>query len=198
MFGGSAWERVADGQWYLHLFDPTQPDLNWENEEVRAEFDDIFRFWLDRGVDGFRVDVAHGLVKDPAYPDIVEDPKVLENSHRLNHPHWDRDGVHEINRRWRAILDSYDHDVMMVAEAWVDPTHVPLYLRPDEYHQSFNFDFLETRVGDRRREEGDRPRRHRGPHGRLDVDVDAVEPRRDAPRQPLRAAQEDATGAPGR
>jgi alpha-glucosidase len=144
VFGGPAWKRVADGQWYLHLFDPTQPDLNWENEEVRAEFDDIFRFWLDRGVDGFRIDVAHGLVKDPTYPDITEDPKVLENSHRLNHPYWDRDGIHEINRRWRAVLDSYDHDVMMVAEAWVDPSRVPLYLRPDEYHQSFNFDFLET------------------------------------------------------
>jgi len=144
VFGGSAWERVPDGQWYLHLFDPTQPDLNWENEEVRAEFDDIFRFWLDRGVDGFRIDVAHGLVKDPTYPDIADDPKLLENSRNANHPHWDRDGVHEINRRWRAVLDSYDRDVMMVAEAWVDPAHVPLYLRPDEYHQSFNFDFLET------------------------------------------------------
>jgi alpha-glucosidase len=144
VFGGSAWERVPDGQWYLHLFDPTQPDLNWENEEVRAEFDDIFRFWLDRGVDGFRIDVAHGLVKDPTYPDIADDPKLLENSRNANHPHWDRDGVHDINRRWRAVLDSYDRDVMMVAEAWVDPAHVPLYLRPDEYHQSFNFDFLET------------------------------------------------------
>jgi alpha-glucosidase len=144
VFGGSAWERVPDGQWYLHLFDPTQPDLNWENEEVRAEFDDIFRFWLDRGVDGFRIDVAHGLVKDSTYPDIADDPKLLENSRNANHPHWDRDGVHEINRRWRAVLDSYDRDVMMVAEAWVDPAHVPLYLRPDEYHQSFNFDFLET------------------------------------------------------
>ena len=190
VFGGSAWERVADGQWYLHLFDPTQPDLNWENEEVRAEFDDIFRFWLDRGVDGFRIDVAHGLVKDPTYPDITEDPKVLENSHRLNHPYWDRDGIHEINRRWRAVLDSYDRDVMMVAEAWVDPSHVPLYLRPDEYHQSFNFDFLETpwdiaavkKAIDRAVTEAR--------DGRLDVDVDAVEPRRDAPRQPLRIAQE--------
>ncbi|HEX6658533.1 MAG TPA: glycoside hydrolase family 13 protein [Ilumatobacter sp.] len=144
VFGGPAWERVADGQWYLHLFDPTQPDLNWENEEVRAEFDAIFRFWLDRGADGFRIDVAHGMVKDPAYPDIAEDPKLLENSRRLDHPHWDRDGIHEINRRWRAVLDSYDRDVMMVAEAWVDPTRLPLYLRLDEYHQSFNFDFLET------------------------------------------------------
>jgi alpha-glucosidase len=144
VFGGPAWHQVADGQWYLHLFDPTQPDLDWENAEVRAEFDAIFRFWLDRGCDGFRVDVAHGLVKDPTYPDIVEDPKLLENSRRLDHPHWDRDGIHEINRRWRAILDSQDHDVMMVAEAWVDPKRLPLYLRPDEYHQSFNFDFLET------------------------------------------------------
>ena len=144
VFGGPAWERVAGGQWYLHLFDPTQPDLNWENEEVRAEFDAIFRFWLDRGADGFRIDVAHGMVKDPAYPDIAEDPKLLENSRRLDHPHWDRDGIHEINRRWRAVLDSYDRDVMMVAEAWVDPTRLPLYLRQDEYHQSFNFDFLET------------------------------------------------------
>ena len=145
VFGGSAWERVPDGQWYLHLFDPTQPDLNWENEEVRAEFDGIFRFWLDRGVDGFRIDVAHGLVKDPTYPDIVVDTKLLESSPvRVNHPHWDRDGIHEIIRRWRAILDSYDHDVMMVAEAWVHPSRLPLYLRLDEYHQSFNFDFLET------------------------------------------------------
>ena len=133
-----------DGQWYLHLFDPTQPDLNWENEEVRKEFDDIFRFWLERGVDGFRVDVAHGLVKDPGYPDIVEDPKLLSNSQRADHPHWDRDGVHDINRRWRAVLDSSDRDVMMVAEAWVAPDRLPLFLRPDEYHRSFNFDFLET------------------------------------------------------
>ena len=145
VFGGPAWERVADGQWYLHLFDPTQPDLNWENEEVRAEFDDVFRFWLDRGVDGFRIDVAHGLVKDPTYPDIVEDPTLLENSPTGSTT---RTGIATASTRSTAagapILDSYDRDVMMVAEAWVDPKHVPLYLRPDEYHQSFNFDFLET------------------------------------------------------
>ncbi len=148
VFGGSAWEPVGDGQWYLHLFDPTQPDLNWENEEVRAEFDSIFRFWLDRGVDGFRIDVAHGLVKDQTFPDVTIDAKLLESSHVLNHPFWDRDGVHEIIRRWRGVLDEYQQasgrDVMMVAEAWVHPTRLPLYLRPDEYHQSFNFDFLET------------------------------------------------------
>jgi alpha-glucosidase len=142
VFGGSAWRRVDDGEWYLHLFDPTQPDLNWENEEVRAEFDDIFRFWLDRDVDGFRVDVAHGMVKNAAYPDIERANQVLEPSLVSDHPHWDRDGIHDINRRWRAILDASGRDVMMVAEAWVSPERLPLYLRPDEYHQSFNFDFL--------------------------------------------------------
>ena len=144
VFGGPAWERVADGEWYLHLFDPSQPDLNWENEEVRAEFDDIFRFWLDRGVDGFRVDVAHSMVKDPAFPDLQQSDRILENSFVADHPHWDRDGVHEIIRRWRRLLDESEREVMMVAEAWVHPTRLPLYLRPDEYHQSFNFDFLET------------------------------------------------------
>jgi alpha-glucosidase len=144
VFGGSAWKRLADGQWYLHLFEETQPDLNWENEEVRSEFDSIFRFWLDRGVDGFRIDVAHGLVKDPALPDVADGVRLLEAAFAKEHPHWDRDGIHEINRRWRAVLDASGRDVMMVAEAWVHPDHLPLYLRRDEYHQSFNFDFLET------------------------------------------------------
>lgn len=144
VFGGPAWGHVGDGEWYLHLFDPTQPDLNWENEEVRAEFDDIFRFWLDRGVDGFRIDVAHGMVKDQAFPDVDEQQELLGSASTETHPHWDREGIHAINRRWRAILDSCDRDVMMVAEAWVEAERLPLYLRPDEYHQSFNFDFLET------------------------------------------------------
>ena len=144
VFGGPAWRRVDGGEWYLHLFDTTQPDLNWENEEVRAEFDDIFRFWLDREVDGFRVDVAHSMVKDPAFPDIERVGDVLEATVAIDHPHWDQDGVHEIIRRWRAILDASGRDVMMVAEAWVSPERLPLYLRPDEYHQSFNFDFLTT------------------------------------------------------
>jgi alpha-glucosidase len=142
VFGGSAWERVPDGDWYLHLFDPTQPDLNWENEAVRAEFDDIFRFWLDRGVDGFRVDVAHGMVKDQLFPDVDEQQELLGSASIETHPHWDREGIHEINRRWRKILDSCDREVMMVAEAWVRAERLPMYLRPDEYHQSFNFDFL--------------------------------------------------------
>ncbi len=143
VFGGSTWEQVDDGQWYLHIFDTSQPDLNWQNEEVRAEFDDVLRFWLDRGIDGFRIDVAHGLVKDMEYPDVENTGAILEVELTENHPYWDRDGVHDINRRWRAILNEYD-DRMMVAEAWVAADRLPLYLRPDEYHQSFNFDLLEA------------------------------------------------------
>ena len=141
VFGGSAWERVDDGEWYLHLFDASQPDLNWESEDVRAEFDDIFRFWLDRGIDGFRIDVAHGLIKDQTFPDVGDVGLILESVTSEDHPFWDRDGVHEINRRWRALLDGYP-DRMMVAEAWVAAHRLPLYLRADEYHQSFNFDLL--------------------------------------------------------
>ena len=144
VFGGPGWRRVPDGQWYLHLFDSTQPDLNWTNEEVRAEFDDIFRYWLDRGVDGFRIDVAHSLTKDPLFPDIEVTDDLLSIRLVTDHPHWDRDDLHEIVRRWRRILDDCERDVMMVAEAWVSPERLPLYLRPDEYHQSFNFDLLIT------------------------------------------------------
>ena len=144
VFGGPGWTQLPDGDWYLHLFDVTQPDLNWDNPEVRAEFRDIIRFWLDRGVDGFRVDVAHALIKHPDLPDLgAREPRLLENEMILDHPHWDRDEVHEIIREWRAILDEYD-DRMMVAEAWVHTDRLPLYLRPDEYHQSFNFDLLEA------------------------------------------------------
>lgn len=144
VFGGSAWRRLPDGDWYLHLFEETQPDLNWENEEVRAEFDSIFRFWIERGVDGFRIDVAHGLVKDPAFPDVQQRGRLLESGMVRDHPHWDREGLHEINRRWRRVLDESGRDAMMVAEAWVHASRLAEYLRPDEYHQSFNFEFLET------------------------------------------------------
>ncbi len=143
VFGGSAWEPVGDGWWYLHIFDVSQPDLNWENEEVRAEFDSVFRFWLDRGIDGFRIDVAHGMIKDLTFPDVGHVGAILESERVANHPFWDRDGVHEINRRWRKVLDEYENR-MMVAEAWVAADRLPLYLRPDEYHQSFNFDLLST------------------------------------------------------
>ncbi len=144
VFGGPAWTRLPDGEWYLHLFAPEQPDMNWEHPEVRQEFLDVLTFWLDRGADGFRVDVAHGIVKDMTFPDMAETTEVLVSNTYDNHPHWDRDGIHEIIRTWRSLLNTYDGDRMMVAEAWVRPERLPLYLRPDEYHQSFNFDLLEA------------------------------------------------------
>lgn len=150
VFGGSAWTRLDDGEWYLHLFDPSQPDLNWENPEVRDEFHEVLRFWLDRGAAGFRVDVAHGLVKDPTWPDMnSETDDLLEGAKTIDHPFWDRDGIHDIVRGWRSVLDEYSHDAgdqrMMVAEAWVaTQERLARYLRPDEYHQAFNFGFLES------------------------------------------------------
>jgi len=143
VFGGPAWTRVADGDWYLHLFDESQPDLNWENDEVRAEFEAVMRFWLDRGAAGFRIDVAHSLVKAPGYPDIGG----AENDGRAEDgpsPYFDRDEIHPIVRSWRRLLDEYD-DRMMVAEAWVASERRSLYLRPDEYHQAFDFDLLSAR-----------------------------------------------------
>jgi alpha-glucosidase len=145
VFGGPAWHRLPDGQWYLHLFAPEQPDLNWHNPEVRAEFESVLRFWLDRDIDGFRVDVAHGLMKDMGYPDLDNAAtRMLASTKQANHSFWDRDELHEVVRSWRAVLDDYPGDRMMVAEAWVRPERLPLYLRPDEYHQSFNFDLLEA------------------------------------------------------
>ena len=143
VFGGSAWERVDDGEWYLHLFDISQPDFNWQNPEVRSHIQDVLRFWLDRGAAGFRVDVAHSLAKDHSYPDIGETgEELLEATELSNHPHWDRDELHEIVREWREVLDEYP-DAMMVAEAWVvNWQRQAKYVRPDEYHQSFDFHFL--------------------------------------------------------
>ena len=138
-FGGSAWTQLPDGEWYLHLFAPEQPDLNWDNPEVLAEFDSILRFWLDRGVDGFRIDVAHGLAKDASLPDIGAEPPPRGSAH----PHWDRDEVHEIYRRWRRVIDAYGGDREFVAEAWLDDiSRLARYVRPHELHTAFNFDFL--------------------------------------------------------
>lgn len=150
-FGGPAWTRVTEadgkpGQWYLHLFDVTQPDFDWTNPEVEAEMESVIRFWLDRGVDGFRIDVAHGLVKADGLPDAVHDHDAIAHQTSL-HPMWDQPGVHEIYRRWRAITDEYtsepDGDRILCAEAWVSPAEaLALYVRPGELHQSFNFGFL--------------------------------------------------------
>jgi alpha-glucosidase len=150
IFGGPAWTRITErdgspGDWYLHLFDSSQPDLNWTNEDVLAEFDDILRFWFDRGVDGMRIDVAHGMIKAPGLPNMPTDDggALLEPSQVADHPYWDRDGVHEIYRRWRKIADSYDHHPVFVAEAWVNsPERLAAYVRPDELHTAFNFDYL--------------------------------------------------------
>lgn len=148
VFGQGAWERVTEpdgspGEWYLHLFDTSQPDLNWQHPDVRREFLDVLRFWFDRGIDGFRIDVAHGLVKDPALPDLgVTERQVLGTDNPANHPHWDRDDVHEIFREWRSLADSYDPPRTFVGEVWVDdPERLAMYRRPDELHGVFDFDF---------------------------------------------------------
>ncbi|MGA1117297.1 MAG: glycoside hydrolase family 13 protein [Candidatus Nanopelagicaceae bacterium] len=152
VFGGPAWHRITEadgkpGQWYLHLFAVEQPDFNWENQEVHEYFENTLRFWLDRGVDGFRIDVAHGMVKAPGLPDALDKesatPEMLA-AQRM--PFWDQDGVHEIYRKWRKIFDSYEGDRMAVAEAWVSPaSRIALYLRKDELANSFNFDFLTSK-----------------------------------------------------
>lgn len=153
MFGGSAWERTESGgrpgQWYLHLFDVKQPDWNWENPVVADEFDAILRFWFDRGIDGFRIDVANSMAKAPGLPDLPVDPDTGEpQSHTLtgtaymNQPH-----VHDILRRWRTVSDSYaDSELgarIFVSEAWVTPVdELAKYVRDDELHTTFNFDAL--------------------------------------------------------
>ncbi len=162
IFGGPAWSRITEkdgtvGQWYLHLFDSTQADLNWDNQEVQEDFEATLRFWLDLGVDGFRIDVAHGLAKDEILKDH-HDPEALTRALRLDVtdmpdkeraellsdvPFFDREGVHEIYRGWRKIFDSYPGERISVAEAWVHPSsRAALYVRSDELHQIFNFDFL--------------------------------------------------------
>lgn len=226
VFGGPAWTRVVEpdgtaGQWYLHLFDSSQPDFDWTNDEVREEFRRILRFWLDRGVDGFRVDVAHGMIKADGLPDytppaeggsmggaggVVEPVGSAESGRSVGSagelvgagvgsaagsaagatsgasasapaspslsatresvgadatgvalepaisdeagdgaPYWGQDGVHEIYRDWRALLDEYPGERILAAEAWVDPLpRVAKWVRPDEMHQAFNFAYLET------------------------------------------------------
>jgi alpha-glucosidase len=167
-FSGPAWTRVYEadgrpGQWYLHLFDSGQPDLNWDNPQVRSEFEDILRFWLDRGVDGFRVDVAHGLIKQAGLPEWHYPPdSAVGPALKQRAPMWDQDGVHDVYRSWRRVVDSYsgssdgfpdpassggvpDSDRILVAEAWVSPSdRLAAYVRPDEMHQAFNFEYLQA------------------------------------------------------
>jgi len=147
IFGGPAWERIIEangslGQWYLHLFAVEQPDFNWENPLVREHFEQVLHFWLKLGVDGFRIDVAHGMIKAPGLPDELKSADLLTAQAS---PYFDQEGVHEIYRSWRKIFDSYPGHRMGVAEAWVSKESLPKYIRPDELANSFNFHFLDSK-----------------------------------------------------
>ena len=139
LFGGSAWAPVGDGQWYFHCFSTEQPDLNWESEDVRQDFRHTVRFWADRGVDGFRIDVAHGLRKNMSepYPPWGDIADIIRADG--SHPLWDRDDVHEIYADWRRILNSYDPPRYAVAEALVHPARRARYASPDSLGHAFNF-----------------------------------------------------------
>ncbi|MFB9312676.1 glycoside hydrolase family 13 protein [Nocardioides plantarum] len=162
VFGGPAWTRVIDdgrpGQWYLHLFDSSQPDLDWRNPEIGDMFESVLRFWLDRGVDGFRVDVAHGLLKVESLPDQQQvlpppgpdsPPASMVERTQDDEPMWDQPEVHDVYRRWHRVLAEYSTDGaagadrMAVAEAWTrTPESMARYVRPDELQQAFNFGWL--------------------------------------------------------
>lgn len=141
-FSGDTWTRTTNpdgtaGEWYLHLFTPEQPDLNWNHPDVRREHEEILKFWFDRGVAGVRIDSAALLVKDPALPEVPDEPGPGE------HPTTDRDELHDIYRDWRAIADSYPGTRVLVGEIWLpDSERFAKYLRADELHTAFNFDFL--------------------------------------------------------
>jgi alpha-glucosidase len=160
VFGGPAWGRLAaraegeEPEWFLHLFAPEQPDLNWSCPAVADAFDDVLRFWFDRGVDGFRIDVANALAKDPDLPDLYgpngaepESEPPTGGRATVDHPFWDRDEIHQIFRRWRRVGDAYRSSAQgprtFVAEAWrVRRDGLARYVRPDELHNAFNFEFL--------------------------------------------------------
>ncbi len=154
VFGGSAWQRTTNpdgspGQWYLHMFDISQPDWNWDNPEVVAEMDAVLRFWFDRGIDGFRIDVADSMAKDPALPDVPLDPFTGfgTNDKPVGAPHWDHPGVETIQRRWRAVADAYADTPLggrvFVAEAYIEPVErLVSYVEPGRLHTTFNFDAL--------------------------------------------------------
>ena len=147
VFGGPAWTRITEpdgspGQWYLHLYAPGQPDWNWRDPRTAAFFDAVLRFWYDRGADGLRIDVAHGLFKADGLPDLP-DPTALEPMRlRANTLACDREEVHDVYRRWRRIADSYDPPRALIGEVNLDPEPAARYVRPDELHQAFAFAFL--------------------------------------------------------
>lgn len=152
-FGGPAWTRVDDGQWYLHLFTPQQPDWNWANDDVRADFLETLRFWGDIGVDGFRIDVAMCLAKDlsepyPSWDDVranLPAPSGLGQQSRFadgQHPFLDRDELSDIYGAWRDLFNSYDPPLFAVGETWVENHRRTRYASPSTLGQAFNFEFL--------------------------------------------------------
>ena len=145
VFGGDAWTRVPDGRWYLHMFDEGQPDLDWDSREVHEEFLRILRFWLDRGVDGFRSDVAHALYKNPAMDD-ARDPLPGEDPGDVTSAHvWDREEVLAVYEQWRARLDGYTPDRMLVGEVFLlDVPRIARYVGDERLHQAFNFTVMKT------------------------------------------------------
>ncbi len=149
VFGGPAWTRVVEadgtpGAWYLHLFDTSQPDFDWTNDDVKELFRSVLRFWLARGVDGFRVDVAHGLAKKAGLPDWTPDPAIMPD-HQEDAPYWAQPEVHEIYRDWHRVLAEFGPDRILAGEAWVEPlSKLANWVRPDEMQQTFNFTYLAT------------------------------------------------------
>lgn len=145
VFGGSAWTRIVEpdgsaGQWYLHCFDSSQPDFDWRHPAVAEHFAEVLHFWFDRGVDGFRIDVAHGNVKAEDLPD---QPIDRDGSRGHNHAMWDQPEVHDIYRSWRAIGNAYAPQKYFVGEIWVPSAErLADYMRPDELHNAFSFDLL--------------------------------------------------------
>ncbi len=150
-FGGPAWTRILEpdgrpGQWYLHQFDVSQPDVDWRHPEVAADFEATLRFWLDRGLDGFRVDAAHCIIKDADLPDLAPLPPTgdvpVPSAH---YPYRDQEEVHDVYRAWRRVVEEYDPPRVLCAEAWVSPIDRAMrYVRPDEMHQAFVVDFLDA------------------------------------------------------
>ncbi|MGW9405098.1 alpha-amylase family glycosyl hydrolase [Arthrobacter sp. NPDC055585] len=146
VFGGRAWSRVKPGSetdqdWYLHLFSPEQPDWNWRNPAVGDYFEDVLRFWFDKGVDGLRIDVAHALFKAEGLPDTDATGGVV-NGLRSNPQVSDQEDVHEVYRRWRRLADSYASEPILVGEVNLEPDRAARYTRPDEMHQAFAFAFV--------------------------------------------------------
>jgi len=148
-FGGPAWTLdQRTGQHYLHNFLPEQPDLNWWNADVRDAFDDIYRFWFDRGVSGFRIDVAHGIVKDRELRDnplaTVDDPSSVQRLGQRPVYNTERPEVHDVLRRWRALADRYEPPRILLGETYVLDVRSMgrFYGQGDELHLAFNFTYV--------------------------------------------------------